>query len=177
MINQCTRIGNIAGLYGNHRLCIWEIENMDISNQGGRRIDRQTFLTLTFSERYHYKLIQDFPSSTQPWNPLSMFFPVLDTCLFSPSSSSSSTWQVSQIQPVIFNKLLKLSTGFVLEDLEMTKQWLFALSGLSGETLGWGNGAGRRSWPPRRLQAVRIHTGLATKISLWPVLAAPLALH
>lgn len=128
MINQCTRIGNIAGLYGNHRLCIWEIENMDISNQGGRRIGRQTFLTLTFSERYHYKLVQDFPSSTQPWNPLSMFFPVLDTCLFSPSSSSSSTWQVSQIQPVIFNKLLKLSTGFVLEDLEMTKQWLFAMT-------------------------------------------------
>lgn len=37
---------------------------------------------------------------------------------------------------------------------------------------GWGNRAGRRSWPSRRLRAVGIHTGLATKMSLWSVLAA-----
>lgn len=59
------------------------------------------------------------------------------------------------------------------------KKWLSSgwLQRLSGEALGWGNGAGRRSWPLRRLQAVGIHTGPATKMSLWPVLAAPLALH
>lgn len=69
-----------------------------------------------------------------------------------------------------------------------TKRWFLSwrilkwlsngwLQRLSGGARGWANGAGRRSRPLRRLQAVGIHTGPATKMSLWPVLAAPLALQ
>lgn len=102
-----------------------------------------------------------------------MFFPVLDT--YSPPPPphprSSSPRQVSQTQPVIFNKCLKLTDVFLSWRI---LKWLSNgwLQRLSGEALGWGNGAGRRSWPPRRLQAVGIHTGPATKMSLWLVLAA-----
>lgn len=123
---------NIVGSHGNRRLCTPEI--VSISNPTGMQTGRQTFLTLTFSEIYHYRILR-LPITNQTWSLLSMFFSDLV------GRVGRGCWE-----------------------------WLsnVCLQRLSG----WGNRAGRRSWPSRRLRAVGIHTGLATKMSLWSVLAA-----
>lgn len=62
---------NIVGSHGNHRLCTPEIAS--ISNRAGMQTGRQTFLTLTFSEIYHYRILR-LPITNQTWSLLSVFF-------------------------------------------------------------------------------------------------------
>lgn len=93
-----------------YRFCSWHIENVAISSQGGRQVDI-----------FNLDIFREIPLqpslrllSNTAMNPTLNVLSSFGYMSFFPSSSSSSSSprQVSQTQPVIFNKCLKLSTGF-----------------------------------------------------------------
>lgn len=47
---------------------LWQPQALHMRDKehGHQQLGRQTFLTLTFLERYHYILVQDFPLPTEP---------------------------------------------------------------------------------------------------------------
>lgn len=103
--------------------CTWEIKNVDISSQEGRQAD---IFNLDIFREIPLQGSPRLPFANPAMKPtlsVSMFFPGLDTCFPPPPHPPLPD---RPYKHSFCKKSLKLSTGFVLEVLEVTNQWLFA---------------------------------------------------